>query len=226
MVGSDQVQVEPGQRGIGPAGTRSGWNKVWVGSSPLLGWCGRVIVSDRWIEKGDFRSRSTDLRPNRVFVTESKNQKSLFRSNNPIRTVIPSRSSTFRREARRIAIVNKKKLSKPTASLTTSNTRSHHTAAYNISVAGLAAAAAAAAAAHSESAWHILASSRQQHVPSLAALRTIDNLFANAAASLCCCCPIVALGRLSTKSNATVTMNRMRIPGASNERFARGKARQ
>ena len=44
--------------------------------------------------------------------------------------------------------------------------RKHTITPYNCSDAGLTATAAAAAVAHNESAWHILFSARQQHVPS------------------------------------------------------------
>ena len=107
------------------------------------------MESDRWIEKGDFRSETKS-----GFIMQSK--KSLCnpkRFDRAIRSVNPVENSTFSTGcADRIA--RSEKFLKPTASLSTPppNTRSHHTTAYISSDAGLAATAAAAVGAHSESA--------------------------------------------------------------------------
>ena len=69
----------------------------------------------------------------------------------------------FRSKTKSCILTQSKKFLNPTASLTTpENTRSHPTK--QLRDAGLT-ATAAAAAAHSESAWQMLFSARQQRVP-------------------------------------------------------------
>ena len=119
-----------------------------------------LMQSDRWIEKGGFRSETKSS-----ILTQSK--KCLFdpnffdratRSTHPVekidffKVMCGSHCSIERIfEAHRIS----------------HHPRKHTITPYNSYDAGLTAtAAAAAAAAHSGSAWHILFSARQQRVPS------------------------------------------------------------
>ena len=101
------------------------------------------MQSDQWIEKGDFRSKTKSC-------ILAQSEKCLFQSiffDRAIRSAHPV-ENIFEAGPH---------LSPP---------QKHTITPYNNSDAGLTAAAAAAAAAHSESAWHILFSARQQLVPS------------------------------------------------------------
>ena len=104
-----------------------------------------------------------DRRPNRAFLRSRKSAFSIptfsIEQSDPR---IPSKKSTCSTGCTD-RIVRSKKFLNPTASLTTpENTRSHPTK--QLRDAGLT-ATAAAAAAHSESAWQMLFSARQQRVP-------------------------------------------------------------
>ena len=93
-----------------------------------------MMQSDTRIEKADFQS---ETKSDFIIPLKKPFRSQLFRSSNPIRA--------SRRKRRSFFCLN------PTESLTTPhNIRSHHTAAYNRSDAGLT---ATSAAAHSESAY-------------------------------------------------------------------------
>ena len=118
-----------------------------------------LMQSDRWIEKIDFRSKIKSC-----ILTQWK--KSLFDPiffDRAIRSAHPVEKLDFSDRMCEPHCSTEKYL-KSTASLTTPhNIRPHHTTAYNRFDVGLT---ATTAAAHSESAWHILFSVRQQRVPS------------------------------------------------------------
>ena len=117
------------------------------------------MQSDRWIEKGDFRSNTKSC-----ILTQSK--KCFFDPNffeRAIRSAHPVEKIEFF-NGMHGSDCSIKKVFEPHR--ISHHPRKHTITPYNSSDAGLTAAAAAAAAAHSESAWHILFSVRQQRVPS------------------------------------------------------------
>ena len=119
-----------------------------------------LTQSDRWIEKGDFRSKTKSC-----ILTQSK--KCLLDPNvfdRAIRSAHPVEKVDFF-NGMRGSNRSLEKVFEATHRIT------HHPrntiTPYNGSDAGLTANAAAAAAAdHSESAWHLLFSTRRQRVPS------------------------------------------------------------
>ena len=131
-----------------PSNPKSGVVTIW----PIL------MQSDRWVEKGDFRSKTKSC-----ILTQSK--KCLFDPNivdRAIRSAHPVEEIDFFNEMHGSNCSIENVLE---AHRISHHPRKHTTTPYTSSDAGLTAtAAAAAAAAHSDSAWHILFSARQQRV--------------------------------------------------------------
>ena len=114
-----------------------------------------LMKSDWWIEKGDFRSKTKSC-----ILTQSK--KCLFDPNffdRAIQSAHPVEKVEFFNGMHGADCSIEKVFE---AHRISHQPRKHTITPYNSSDAGLT----AAAAAHSESAWHILFSARQQHVPS------------------------------------------------------------
>ena len=174
------------------------------------------MQSDRWIEKGDFRSETKS-----GILTQSK--KCLFDPkffDRAIRSAHPVEIVDFFNGMRGSDCSLKKVFE---AHRISHHPRIHTITLYDSSDASLAVAVLLLlllllTTTRRGTSCSPPASSAHRHP--MAAVRVIDDLFATPLLQQLLC----SLWRLSTKSNATTaTMKRMRAPRAPNERFARGK---
>ena len=170
------------------------------------------MQSDRWIEKGDFRSKTKSC-----ILTQSKRHP--FDPNffdRAIRSAHPVEKVGFLNGMRGSDCSIEKKI-KPTTSLTTpENTRPHPTTAPMLAWLLLLLLPLLLTASQRGTSCSPPASSAYRHP--MAAERAIDDLFSTPLLLLC------SLWRLSTSSNATTaTIKGMRALRAPNEHFARGK---